>query len=77
MNFRHKKRYASRLETASVIKIVTENGRVRYGIVDKFGALTVSFLPIRSEAVTITFDRYFNNANITEDQLKSKSAITF
>ena len=30
-NFRQKKRYASRLETASVIKIVTENGRVRYG----------------------------------------------
>jgi hypothetical protein len=32
-NFRQKKRYASRLETASVIKIVTENGRVRYGTV--------------------------------------------
>ena len=41
-------RYASRLETASVIKIVTENGRIRYGtvrngtvIVDKFGAPVV------------------------------------
>ena len=32
-NFRQKKRYASRLETASVKKIVTENGRVRYGTV--------------------------------------------
>ena len=33
MNFRQKIRYASRLETASVIKIVMENGRVRYGTV--------------------------------------------
>ena len=32
-NFRHEKRCASRLETASVIKIVTEKGRVRYGTV--------------------------------------------
>jgi hypothetical protein len=32
-NFREKVRYASRLETASVIKILTENGTVRYGTV--------------------------------------------
>jgi hypothetical protein len=32
-NFRQKKRNAWRLETASVIKIVTENGRLRYGTV--------------------------------------------
>jgi hypothetical protein len=32
-NFREKVRYASRLETAGVIKIVLENGRVRYGTV--------------------------------------------
>ena len=30
-NFRQKIRYASRKVTASVIKILTENGRVRYG----------------------------------------------
>ena len=46
-----KARYASRKVTASVIKILTENGRVRYdtvrygtvryGVVDKFGAPTV------------------------------------
>ena len=30
-NFREKVRYASRKVTASVIKILTENGRVRYG----------------------------------------------
>jgi hypothetical protein len=46
-NFRQKIRYASRLETVSVIKIVTENDRVRYGtvrhgIVDKIGLPTVS-----------------------------------
>ena len=29
------------METVSVIKILTENGTVRYGIVDKFGAPTV------------------------------------
>jgi hypothetical protein len=48
-NFSEKVRHASRLETASVIKILTENGRVRYGtlrymlrgIEDKFGAPTV------------------------------------
>ena len=40
-NFRENGRYASRLETASVIKILTENGTVRYGIVDKFGAPAV------------------------------------
>ena len=32
-NFREKVRYASRKVTASVIKILTENGRVRYGTV--------------------------------------------
>jgi hypothetical protein len=38
---RQKKRSASRLETVSMIKIVTVNGRVRYGNVDNFGAPTV------------------------------------
>jgi len=41
-NFRQKIWYASRKVTASVIKIITENGRVRYGVVDKFGAPTVN-----------------------------------
>ena len=41
VNFMQKMRYALRLETASVIEIVKENDRVRYGIVDKFGAPTV------------------------------------
>jgi hypothetical protein len=40
-NFRQKIRYASRKVTASVIKILTENGRVRYGVMDKFGLPTV------------------------------------
>ncbi len=50
-NFRQKIRYASRKVTASVIKILTENGTVRYGtvrygtvlygVVDKFEAPTV------------------------------------
>jgi hypothetical protein len=39
--FLAEKRYASRLETESRIKILTENGRVRYGVVGKFGAPTV------------------------------------
>jgi len=38
-NFRLKIRYASRKVTASVIKILTENGTV--GVVDKFGAPTL------------------------------------
>jgi hypothetical protein len=43
-NFRQKKWYASRLETASMINILTENGSVtvRYGVVDKIGLPTVS-----------------------------------
>jgi hypothetical protein len=41
VNFRQKTLYTLRLETANVIKIVTENGRVRYGIVDKFGSPSV------------------------------------
>jgi hypothetical protein len=49
VNFMKKKRYASLLETASVINILTENGRVRYGtlwygIEDKFGSPTVVFV---------------------------------
>jgi hypothetical protein len=40
-NFRQIIRYASRKVTASVIKILTENGTVRYGVVDKIGLPTV------------------------------------
>ena len=40
-NFVEKVRYASRKVTTSVIKILTENGRVRYGVVDKFGVPAV------------------------------------
>ena len=42
-NFREKVQYASRKVTASVIKILTENGRVRYGVVDKFEAPAVIY----------------------------------
>jgi hypothetical protein len=62
-NFKEKVRYASRLETASVIKIVTENGMVRYdtvryGIEDKFGAPTVKSKKLRLLSSPKTLDRF-------------------
>ena len=46
VNFRKKKRYASRLETASVIKILTENGRVRYATVRYGTVLRINSDPL-------------------------------
>ena len=60
MNFRQKKRYASRLETASVKNALTENGRVRYAtvrydVVDKFGLPTVDTLGTISDNVWLRY----------------------
>jgi hypothetical protein len=55
-NFRRQKKgYASRLETASVIKIVTENGRIRYGTV-RYG--TVRYATVRYGTVRYGTARY-------------------
>ena len=69
MNFRQKKRYASRLETASVIKIATENGRVRYGTV-RYG--TVRYATVRYGTV-----RYGTVLRINSDPLLYSDSFNF
>jgi hypothetical protein len=60
-NFRQKKWYASRLETTSVIKIVTENGTVRHGTVLSIKSdslLHISFVIVR--VIDVYIFRYRN-----------------
>jgi hypothetical protein len=49
-NFRQKKRYASRLETASVKNVLAENDRVRYGTVLRINSDPLLYIfPIRAK----------------------------